>query len=177
MKCSEMDINDALNCTKRTRHYLEDKLKRSFKELKGWLSSLLSDATTPWIVEGAIIEKKDINIAARYWFGFISSSLMPSQNESIVQHPKATLLGCIIDRESLNFVSIIALEMFMRQKQNQTSLPFLILIIFLCRKAGVPFVKKKDVDITPSSACDILRIDAEYQRDEAERKKKMLVGL
>uniref|UniRef100_M1DWF3 Putative plant transposon protein domain-containing protein n=1 Tax=Solanum tuberosum TaxID=4113 RepID=M1DWF3_SOLTU len=130
---------------------------------------------TPLIEVGAAIEKKDLNIIARYWFRFISSTLMPSNNESIIRHPKAALLGCIIDRESLHLGSIISHEIAMRAKQNQTSLPFLILISALCRRVGVNFMAKTDIEVTPYLSCDIYRIKVEYLKDEAEKKKKALV--
>ena len=64
-----------------------------------------------------IIEKKCMHITMRYWFGFLCSSLVPSQNESILRHTKDDLLGLIIGKERLHLGSIIALEKAMRAKK------------------------------------------------------------
>lgn len=68
-----------------------------------------------WIEVGAVNEKKYLNMASWHWCGFISSTIMASQNESILRHAKASF-GYIIDEIELNLGKIIASLRLMRAR-------------------------------------------------------------
>lgn len=96
---------------------------------------------------------------------------MSSQNESILQNPKAVLVSSIIEKEKFNVGALIVDEILQHVRQEQTSLPFTLLIIQLCERVGVPFWTSTNVRITPASFSDDRWIEAECLIDDVARRK------
>uniref|UniRef100_M1DHT5 Putative plant transposon protein domain-containing protein n=1 Tax=Solanum tuberosum TaxID=4113 RepID=M1DHT5_SOLTU len=120
---------------------------------------------------GAPIEKIDLNIDAKFWFGFISSTIMPSQNESILHHPNAAFLGSIMSRRRIDPGLLISQELALRAKQKLTSLSFLVLITKLCQRARIPRDTTRYIEVTPSFSIDIQSIEVEFTREEVDRRR------
>lgn len=74
---------------------------KMFYDIKAWLDPMIGLPASLWLEEGAIIQKKKMYISTRFRFGYICYNLMPSQNESILQHSKVALDSYIMDHAKI----------------------------------------------------------------------------
>lgn len=123
--------------------------------------------------DGAQIKKKHFNIVERFYFGFTSSNIIPTHDESILDHDKAILVGTIIQREHIHVGENIDDEIFMRARLDQTSLPFPVHMTQVCQSEEVPFRASTYVRIIPALSKCIRRIEAKCLRDDASWRKPL----
>uniref|UniRef100_M1DV58 Putative plant transposon protein domain-containing protein n=1 Tax=Solanum tuberosum TaxID=4113 RepID=M1DV58_SOLTU len=103
VRCSSNEINTMFERATYTEHEYQSLITtKTLDDMKGCLASLVSYTTLRWIEDGMPIDKKDMNIASWYWFGFINGIVMPLQNDTILCHPNVAYLGSIIVRKRVS---------------------------------------------------------------------------
>lgn len=83
--CGKAKINDVLYYTFWSQSYLKYLMQlNTFEYIKSYLAPLIGILASSWLEEGSFIKNNEVNIPAHFWFGFVSSNLMPSQKDSIL---------------------------------------------------------------------------------------------
>lgn len=144
-----------------TTEYTE-KFKNKENEC-GWIASVIAKGTPAWVDPQHKIYKEDLTREGRYWLSFVTSRLVPTQNETEIAIEKALLIACIMTGIKIDVGALIFQEIGIRAMQHATSLPFPCLITALCKAVKVPILptdktgkETRDIDIT--RIMDISRI-------------------
>lgn len=74
--------------------------------------------TDTWLGVGESIEKKDLNVDAKFLSNFIRSTIIPSQNESILLLTRASYLRSIMYMRSIDLGLLMSQKITKMAKQT-----------------------------------------------------------
>ncbi|PHT54743.1 hypothetical protein CQW23_03229 [Capsicum baccatum] len=71
------------------------------------LSRVIAKGLPPWANGVGQIKRRDISVQAKHWLGFVGNRLLPSRNDQDITVDKAIIVGCIMDKISINSGELI----------------------------------------------------------------------
>ncbi|PHU25116.1 hypothetical protein BC332_03448 [Capsicum chinense] len=82
-----------------------------------WLARMISKGLPPWANGVGQIKRRNLSVQAKYWLGFVGNHLLPSRNDQDITFDKSIVVGCIMDKISINPRELIAEMIQFRSKK------------------------------------------------------------
>uniref|UniRef100_M1DGV9 Putative plant transposon protein domain-containing protein n=1 Tax=Solanum tuberosum TaxID=4113 RepID=M1DGV9_SOLTU len=129
-----------------------------------WIAGHIVDevVSSEWVCDMTLsIKKVTLNFAAKFWWSIIRAKLSPTMVDSIMTWDRVVMLAYLMAGHEIDFSQSLIAEIHERAFQEETTLPFTCLKIFLCRKATVPvWGCDRLIEMTKMVDVGIIRDDA-----------------
>uniref|UniRef100_M1DVM6 Polyprotein protein n=1 Tax=Solanum tuberosum TaxID=4113 RepID=M1DVM6_SOLTU len=131
MMCDVNDINAVMECLTRIKDDYQYKIKtKTLENMKKWLAPLIYNGTPKWLIVGAPIEKKDLNMATRGTFAYsapgtsgISStaSSMTLNTSTAPLPPRSGTVVAAVSRPPLNQAALLRMGQLAHSPDRRAS--------------------------------------------------------